>query len=344
MEKVTVENKVMHENCFKCAHCKKKLTPGNYTSIESTFYCLPHYTQLFTAKGNYSEGFGKEKPTAGWTATPSGVGMKEESAKTDTKKPEEKKIPETQAKPSGAPAPPPPGPPPPPAVDLSSAADEGSGSTSAHAAALDAIRTGGHNLKHLTREERKQKPISSVVPDSKPKQTTKSFDTAPPVKKGTPEVKLDNGKWSVRFQDKVEEPINVKITDMKQSVNISDSVKCVVIIIGKAANVSLVNCDGVSVIFDDIIATVEVVRSRKIALQANGRVAQILIDKTSGIDIYIQSEIGKETEIVSSISDSINVNYPGLTPDDDPIEFPIPSQFTSTIVSGKLKTIPVEHV
>jgi len=344
MEKVSVENKAFHENCFKCAHCKKKLTPGTYTALESTFYCKPHYTQLFTTKGNYSEGFGKEKPTAGWA--PSTGGYTGEFKKQEEKKPEEKKV-DTAPKTVGGAPPPPKGgpPPPPPPTDLPESDSQGD-SGNAHAAALDAIRSGSHQLRHVTREERKQKPVSSVVPggEAKPKKTTDAAPGENTAKTGPPELKLDNNKWYVRFQQAKEEPITIAITDKKQSVNISDCKKVSVIIQGKVTNVSVYNCAGVNVIFDDVIAAVEVVRSTKLGLQANGKIAQIAIDKCSGVDVYIQSQEGKDVELVTSLSDSLNVNFPGATPDDDPVEFPVPSQFTSLINHGKLNTTPVEHV
>jgi len=368
MEKVSVENKVFHDNCFKCAHCKKKLTPGNFTSLDASFYCKPHYLQLFSAKGNYSEGFGKEKPTAAWNpsvASYEGVDLnkKAEEKKPEEKKPEEKKpISQPTSKPVAKPAvtqpaaqpaktaggPPPPAggpPPPPPPTDL----DLGSGSKgtgeNAHSAALDAIRSGGHQLKHVSKEERKQKPVSSVVPAETKKAATPAKTNQPSTAKtGPPELKLENNKWIVRYQQSKEEPITITITDIKQSVSINDCKKCSVIVQGKVTNISVVSCSEVGVIFDDIIATVEAVRSTKLGLQANGKIAQIAIDKCSNVDVYIQSQEGKEVEIVTSLSDSLNVNYPGATPDDDPIEFPIPSQFTSTIGNAKLNTHPVEHV
>jgi len=349
MEKVSVDNKIFHENCFKCAHCKKKLTPGTYTAIESSFYCKPHYTQLFTAKGNYSEGFGKEKPTAGWTPQVAGYEGVDLSKKGEEKK-EEKLAQHQQAAPTGtAKAPPPPagGPPPPapPPVDLSGgSAGDDAGGANAHAAALDAIRSGGHKLKHVSKEERKQKPVSSVVPgESKKKETVVKAEPTH-TKTGPPEFKLDNNKWMVRFQEGKEEPFTIKITDIKQSVNILDCKNISVIIHGKITNVQVVNCNGVGVIFDDVIASVEAVRSNKLGLQANGKVQQIAIDKCSGVDIFVQTKEGSTVEIVTSLSDSLNVNFPGATPDDDPIEFPIPSQFTSEIKGSKLITIPVEHV
>jgi len=230
-------------------------------------------------------------------------------------------------------------------VDLSSNdTSQSEGGQSAHAAALEAIRTGGHQLKHLTREERKQKPTSSVVPAENKSKTPAKEKPAVESKAGPPELKLENNKWIVRFQQSKEEPITINITDIKQSVSINDCKKCSVIVLGKLTNIVVVNCAEVGVIFDDIIASVEAVRSTKLGIQANGRIAQIAIDKCSGVDVFIQSPGGKEVEIVTSLSDSLNVNFPGATPDDDPIEFPIPSQFTSLIGHGRLITTPVEHV
>jgi len=66
-EKTIVEEKdqkkVYHKTCIRCAYdrCNKVLSLGQYSSIEGTFYCKPHFKQLFATKGNYEEGFGIEK-------------------------------------------------------------------------------------------------------------------------------------------------------------------------------------------------------------------------------------------------------------------------------------------
>ena len=60
---------------MKCEECGKTLGLGNYAALSGKYYCKPHFKQLFALKGNYSEGFGEEKPTAKWQpkgdATPS---------------------------------------------------------------------------------------------------------------------------------------------------------------------------------------------------------------------------------------------------------------------------------
>jgi len=61
------DKKTFHKTCLKCSHCKVTLTLGNYASMQGIFYCKPHFKQLFATKGNYDEGFGKDKHTKNWT-------------------------------------------------------------------------------------------------------------------------------------------------------------------------------------------------------------------------------------------------------------------------------------
>merc|ERR1712000_259868 len=66
MDKMVADGIIFHKNCMKCEHCKKTLGLGNFAALNGKYYCKPHFKQLFQAKGNYSDGFGEEKPTAKW--------------------------------------------------------------------------------------------------------------------------------------------------------------------------------------------------------------------------------------------------------------------------------------
>uniref|UniRef100_A0A674ML20 Xin actin-binding repeat-containing protein 1-like n=2 Tax=Takifugu rubripes TaxID=31033 RepID=A0A674ML20_TAKRU len=59
MEKMLANKLILHNNCFCCKTCKKKLSLHNYSSIYGEFYCTLHYKQLFKGKGNY-DGFGNK--------------------------------------------------------------------------------------------------------------------------------------------------------------------------------------------------------------------------------------------------------------------------------------------
>jgi len=66
MDRVNVDGVTLHKACLRCAHCNNTIKPGNFAALGGKFYCKPHFKQLFALKGNYSEGFGEEKPTAKW--------------------------------------------------------------------------------------------------------------------------------------------------------------------------------------------------------------------------------------------------------------------------------------
>uniref|UniRef100_A0A8C5HS28 LIM zinc-binding domain-containing protein n=1 Tax=Gouania willdenowi TaxID=441366 RepID=A0A8C5HS28_GOUWI len=59
VEKIVVNEMVLHFKCFCCKHCRKKLSIHNYSSIHGELYCITHYQQLLKRKGNNDEGFGQ---------------------------------------------------------------------------------------------------------------------------------------------------------------------------------------------------------------------------------------------------------------------------------------------
>mmetsp|Transcript_17957 Transcript_17957/g.25048 ORF Transcript_17957/g.25048 Transcript_17957/m.25048 type:complete len:166 (+) Transcript_17957:68-565(+) len=160
----------------------------------------------------------------------------------------------------------------------------------------------------------------------------------------TPVVELKGSKWQVGHQ-KGNSGIQIQITDNKQSVLIFKSENSVVNISGKVNSITIESCKNVGVIFDAVIATVEVVNSQKTQIQANGAVPSIQLDKSQGATIFLQSAEGKNVELITSSSTEVNVVTPGKTPNDDPIEQAIPHQFVTKFnANGKLETKPVEHV
>ncbi|XP_051554882.1 uncharacterized protein LOC127441467 [Myxocyprinus asiaticus] len=68
MEKMVADKLILHNNCFCCKHCKKKLSIHNYSALYGEFYCTSHYQQLFKKKGNYDEGFGHKQHKDRWLA------------------------------------------------------------------------------------------------------------------------------------------------------------------------------------------------------------------------------------------------------------------------------------
>ncbi|KAM8839572.1 xin actin-binding repeat-containing protein 1 isoform 2-T2 [Synchiropus picturatus] len=73
MEKMVANKLVLHNKCFCCKHCSKKLSLNNYSALYGEFYCTTHYQQLFKRKGNYDEGFGHRQHKDRWLQTTTGT-------------------------------------------------------------------------------------------------------------------------------------------------------------------------------------------------------------------------------------------------------------------------------
>jgi UDP-N-acetylglucosamine/UDP-N-acetylgalactosamine diphosphorylase len=41
----------MHTYCFKCEHCKRQLTLGNFAAVNQVFYCKTHFVEIFKKAG-----------------------------------------------------------------------------------------------------------------------------------------------------------------------------------------------------------------------------------------------------------------------------------------------------
>lgn len=84
MEQIKIEGLIFHKNCLKCFHCKKTLKPGNYTSIDGSFYCKPHFIQIFKAgDGRYNFDAKKNKSKRNETAQGASFVAKKDSEETE---------------------------------------------------------------------------------------------------------------------------------------------------------------------------------------------------------------------------------------------------------------------
>ena len=75
MDELRADGKVFHKTCLRCHECNRTLSLGSYAAIRGTYFCKPHFKQLFALKGNYDEGFGHEQHKTKW-----GSNKAEESA------------------------------------------------------------------------------------------------------------------------------------------------------------------------------------------------------------------------------------------------------------------------
>jgi adenylyl cyclase-associated protein len=93
---------------------------------------------------------------------------------------------------------------------------------------------------------------------------------------------------------------------------------------------------------NNVVSTTDIVNSKSMQVQILGKCPTVAVDKTDGCQIFL-SRSSLETEILTAKSTELNVSLPGATDQDDYIEKPVPEQYKTIVVSGKLVTTPVEH-
>jgi len=203
------------------------------------------------------------------------------------------------------------------------------------------ISKGGFKLKHIDRKALKGGAGDAPAAGGE-KKAVKSV-AAPKEVSGEQEIKLDGNKWIVRnVKDKKD--VEIKITEPKQAVLISRVQGSVITVKGKCTAISVADASASGILFDDIVASVEVVNSSKLQLQANGVIPQIALDKSSSITVYLQTAVGLAVSIATSQATDVNVVVPGAKEEDDPVEHPIPYQYVSEFKGDKLVTTTSHHV
>lgn len=129
-------------------------------------------------------------------------------------------------------------------------------------------------------------------------------------------------------------------TGMKKAVMIDNCINCVIQIKGKVKSIVVSGCKGTSIVCQDVVSGVELINCVKMQIQTTGKVPSVTIDKTDGLQLYIPREGYEELMMSSSKSTDMNIVMPGLKPDDDSLEIPIPHQYVHKIVNGKVTCAP----
>merc|ERR1712228_229982 len=108
---------------------------------------------------------------------------------------------------------------------------------------------------------------------------------------------------------------------------------------GKVKCIGIDGSEKVNVICHDVLSNVEMVNSDRIKVQIMGAVKSVSIDKCNGVGVYLSKQ-SLDAQIVTSKSSEMNLTIPEEGGEDgDIVEMPIPEQFV-TVVAGprKLKT------
>jgi len=250
--------------------------------------------------------------------------------------------------PTGRAPPPPPGPPPP----LPSAAELAAFAKPAgqddRAALFQQLNRGDEVTKGLRKVNADQQTHKNpslraqAAPPSKPTPGPRPFQ--PPGNVASPQAKppkfeLQGKKWIIEYHSNNHNLIVGEAT-MNQAVYIFACTDCTVQVKGKVNSITMDACKKCSLVFDDIVASVEFINCQRIQAQAMGKVATVSIDKTDGIQVYF-SKTCLDTEVVSSKSSEMNILIPKA--DGDFVEYPVPEQYKTQWNGKRLSTVVVEQ-
>jgi adenylyl cyclase-associated protein len=176
----------------------------------------------------------------------------------------------------------------------------------------------------------------SPAPSKKPK--PESMRSRKPPRKD-----LEGTKWFVENFDNPGDVVEIP-AKQNQSILISRCNKTILKVSSKANAIAIDNCQGLSIIIDSLVSSLDVVKCSKFALQIDGVAPTLLLDQVDGATIYL-SQQSLETEIFSSKSTAVNVMLPPKEgTDEDTRECPIPEQIKTSIKDGVLVNEIVEHV
>lgn len=246
--------------------------------------------------------------------------------------------------PSGGPPPPPPPPPPSLLADIAPAAPADGSKLNRDAlfAELNKGEAVTAGLRKVTADMQTHKnpalrehaPVPATL-HPKSQQPKPKQPSAPAAVRHDPVIELKDGKqWNVEYVvGNRNVVINVK--DKKQTVYIYKCEDSVIVIKGKLNSITLDSCRKTSVVFDALVSQCETINCQRVEIQTLGEMPTLSIQKTDGCQVYL-SEAAKNAEIVTSKSSEMNLLVP--KEDGDFMEFPVPEQFKTTYVDGKLVT------
>lgn len=164
-----------------------------------------------------------------------------------------------------------------------------------------------------------------------------------PVKKsvgvgGTPKCALVGKKWEIEFQNGSKD---LEITtNMRQTAYIYKCHDSLIKIYGKVNAIVLDSVTKSGLIFEEALASVELVNCKDVLIQNTKTSPAMSIDGCTAITYYMSPNFA-EAQIITAKSAAINLIRP--TDNDDMVETPIPEQFCTTWKGDNWVTECVDH-
>lgn len=113
---------------------------------------------------------------------------------------------------------------------------------------------------------------------------------------------------------------------------------------GKINAVSINECVKTGVIVENLVSSIDIIKSSSFALQIIGKAPTVQIDQCDGGTIYVSKE-SPDLEVFTSKATAININIPGAGAGEEweYDEKAVPEQLKHTIKGGQLVSEIVNH-
>lgn len=160
---------------------------------------------------------------------------------------------------------------------------------------------------------------------------------------GPPRIECEQGrKWVIENQVGNRE-IVIDQTEPRQTVYIYNCSGSTIQVRGKVNAITMDKCSRTGLLFEQVVATCELVNSSSVEVQCTGAVPTVAVDKCDGCQLYLPRATFESTDITTAKSSEVNVIVPGETEDAEPQESAIPEQFVSRYRGGRWVTESVAH-
>ncbi|KRY87242.1 Adenylyl cyclase-associated protein 2 [Trichinella pseudospiralis] len=181
-------------------------------------------------------------------------------------------------------------------------------------------------------------PVCKPTVAAKPAHLTKNLPSAKQDTTRTPVLTCDDKKWFIENHVNNKD-IKIEITDMKQVMYIYRCENCVIVVKGKLNSIALDSCKKTSLVFDNIVSSLEIINCQKMQIQTMGTMPTLVLQKTDGCMVYLSKE-ALNCEVVTSKTSEVNLLIP--TEDGEYEERCVPEQFKTVWNGTALKTTPSE--
>jgi len=151
---------------------------------------------------------------------------------------------------------------------------------------------------------------------------------------------LNGKKWMVEHQVK-QSALSIDVAK-EHTVYVYQCTDSVLVVKGKCNAITLDGCKKTAVIFDSVVAGIELINCSSCKVQVKEIVHTVTVDKCSGTQVILNRE-SLAAEVVSAKSSELNIIVPGENEGDEFKEFAIPEQFVSKWVDGKWDTQCMAH-